>query len=136
MGFREAFIELQRFARGRARLAYGFIRRSEIVGSHHAVAIGQTGVRAGVPRIVGYGLLEMEHGPLQICRPALGPVEASAEIVLVGFRVNGLRHGEALPGRRRETELDVLRDVARDLVLEVEDVPVIALVAPGPDVAV
>ena len=33
-------------------------------------------------------------------------------------------------------ELDVFRDVARDLVLKVEDVPVIALVALGPDVVI
>ena len=54
----------------------------------------------------------------------------------MGRGLNRSRNGEALPGGRSQTVPDVLRDVARDIVLEVENVPVIALIALGPDVAV
>src|SRR5438552_1016843 len=91
---------------------------------------------ARVPRVLGHGALEVRQGLLEALLRPLVPEEAAAQVVVVGLRRSRVGAGEPLELPGRHDRPDLPRDRRRELALEREEVPRVALVMAGPEVAV
>ena len=133
--FGQAVVELQRLEGGRARGRRGLGRRDHLhrCAEHPALRIGDPRMGQRVVRVDGDGPLEVLDAAVQV---GTAPVVAAADVRLVRFDVDRSRAGEAGALLRCERDLDLIRDGARHLALQVQHVAQVALVGVCPQVPV
>ena len=95
--------------------------------------VGDRGVGEREPRIERHGVLEHLERELQVLSRQPAGVALAAQIQVVRLEVLGRLGRERLLLLRRQRDAQRLGDLARDLVLQLEDVLHLAVVALGPD---
>ena len=95
--------------------------------------VGDAGIGEREVRIERDGALEHLQRELEILPRQPARVALAAQVEVVGLQVLGRLGGERLLLLRRERDAQRLGDLARDLVLHLEDVFHLAVVALGPE---
>ena len=94
---------------------------------------GVGGVGEGEQRVLRHRVLEHLQGELEVLAGQAPRVALAAQVQVVGLEVLGGPGRELLLLLRREGDAQGLGDLARDLVLHLEDVRHLAVVALGPE---
>jgi hypothetical protein len=84
--------------------------------------IGQPGPRPREPRVAGYRGLEVRDCPPNRFRRAFAPVMPPLQVQIVGGGISGVSGGNLPSFRGGQSHSQLRRDLARDLVFDVEDV--------------
>src|SRR6267378_6039085 len=118
VSFGKRWIELNGFERGRFRLGY----RLNPERTQKEVRIGEACMRQRVFGIFGYGLLQVLDRLLETGNGALVPVKPSPQVKLIGFGVVGVPPGGSLPFLPGESETELFENLARDIVLDRQNI--------------
>src|ERR1700691_2171449 len=103
---------------------------------YYRIGVGKPGVGQSVSGVFGDGLIEIGDGGPQVRKRPLVPGVAPFQIQRVSLRIPGALIDDLLPSCRAERGPQLSCNVARDLLLQRDEVGVLAGVAVSPDFGV
>jgi len=136
VGLRHILVDLQSFKCCDARLRNELTVRNHVPGAQEPICVGQTGVRAGIVSISGYGLLKVRGCLFESFLRPLIPKVAALEIELVCLI--RIRRRSKLRTRRdtfvalSKCELNFIGDLLGDLALKCQQTAQFAVILPRP----
>src|SRR5207245_3562983 len=128
VSFGEFFVKLKGALRGGPGFGKGFRGWHRAVIREDRVSVGQAGVGGRICRVSTDGLLEIVDCLVQTGWVALVPLVAAKKAKFIDLRIDAAGAGHRRPLFCRECKTELLRDVARGVALQVQDVATVAVV--------